>query len=128
MAWEQGYTVLTLPASTDLSTRQYTMVIINTSGQWAPPGAAAAVCHGILLNAPSAAGHPAEAALISAGGVCKLKCDGTVETGDPVGCLSATGKGREAVQNDYIMGYAVEGSATDDVLIPVALGHNGRLP
>ncbi len=56
MARERNLTLLSFPASTDLSTKQYYATTINSSGQLAL-ATAAKNCDGILQDKPSAQGQ-----------------------------------------------------------------------
>lgn len=96
----------TLPADTDLSTKQYYFMDCNSDGEAVVAGAGS-TCVGVLGNAPSAAGQSAE---IMYRGVVPVVCGGTVATGDAVKIDSA-GKAVAASSGDKAVGRALSTGA-----------------
>jgi hypothetical protein len=80
MAFEAILRSLTLPASGDLSTKQYLFVMLNGSGQIATAVAGSAAT-GVLQDKPNVAGHGGNVAV---GGVSKIYAGGTITAGNRV--------------------------------------------
>jgi hypothetical protein len=99
----------TAPANTDLSTKQYYAVSINSSGEAVVAGAASVKPY-ILGNKPSVAGQPAE---VIYSGVCPVVCGGTVAAGDSVKTDSA-GKIVAASSTNASIGVALTGGASGE--------------
>lgn len=121
MSFDNGNKVaLTLPAGADLTTKQYTAVVANSSGAAASAGAAAYVV-GILQNEPNT-GQPAT---IVYNGVSKAVCGGSVTAGAKV-TTDAAGKMVAATTGQAVVGVALASGASGEVIPvlvrPVALG------
>jgi len=71
-----AYQSFTRPADTDLSTKQYYAVDLNSDGEVVVAGAGSTFI-GVLGNKPTAAGQPAE---VMFSGVVPMVCGGTVNT------------------------------------------------
>lgn len=96
-AFESDLVTRSVPAASDLSTKQYYAVKLNSSGQILLCGDDQ-LAYGILQDKPSAAGRVGRVAV---GGVSRCVFGGTVSAGDSVGVDSAgkivaiaTGDGR----------------------------------
>lgn len=96
-AFESDLDTTSVPAGSDLSTKQYYAVKINSSGQLALCGDDE-VAYGILQDKPSAAGR---AGCVAVSGISKCVFGGTVAAGDVVNVdgngkivALATGDGR----------------------------------
>ena len=107
-------------ADSDISTKQFTFVKLNTTARQV---AAATVegerCFGVLQNKPDAANDPAE---VRTHGTTKIKAGGTVTAGDYVGTDSA---GKAITMTDgvtgqdvgqYILGEALTGGASGEII------------
>ena len=79
---------ITLEAGADLSTKQYSFVSVNSSGQVISPAATGNKVIGVLLNAP-ASGEPA---VVQVQGVAPVMAGATITTGAEVEALITTGK------------------------------------
>ncbi len=125
MAYSENKTVISLPASTDLSGSQYCFVSIDTSGEVALSGAAGNAI-GILQNKPAAQGRAAEV-LVS--GVSKLVCAGSgsgTRAGYNVGSAAA-GKGRETTTGDFRLGLIIETATNANEIATVLFSPNGKV-
>lgn len=96
-AFEEDLETRSVPAASDLSTKQYYAVKLNTSGQMLLC-AADGIAYGILQDKPAAAGR---AGLVAVAGISKCVLGGTVAVGDVVNVDTngkivsiATGDGR----------------------------------
>lgn len=104
MALEENLTTISLPAQGDLSTKQYYMVYVNSSGQ-ATLAAEGSDVIGILQNDPAAANR---AATVGIGGVSKVAAGGSVTAGQKFTC-DANGKaGPIGSSDDFAVGIALE--------------------
>lgn len=92
---------VTAPANTDLSTKQYYAVDLNSSGNAVVAGAGNTFV-GVLGNKPSAAGQAAE---IMISGLVPMVCGGTVAIGAPVK-IDSSGKAVTASSGDKAIGRA----------------------
>lgn len=110
MATEAILRTLSLPANTDLSTKQYYCVVINSSGKVAVAGDGARV-DGILQDTVAAADR---AACVAVAGKSKVVFGGTVTAGDRV-ASDAAGKVVTAGTGDYVIGICVEGGASGKI-------------
>lgn len=107
MAYENGLLTTSVPASTDLSAKQYFGVKIDTNGQLALAGEGDAAV-GVLQDKPAAQGR---VGCIAIGGVSKVACGGTIAKGerfsfDSAGKAVSVGSG-----NDWSMGVMLEAGA-----------------
>jgi len=98
-----------VPADTDLSTKQYYAVSINSTGEAVVAGAASTKPY-ILGNKPSVAGQPAE---VIYSGVCPVVCGGTVTAGDSVK-TDSSGKIVTASAGNSAIGVALTGGASNE--------------
>jgi intracellular sulfur oxidation DsrE/DsrF family protein len=101
-----GVECITLPADTDLSTKQYYFVDCNSDGEVVVAGAGATFV-GVLGNTPAAAGQAAE---VMISGVVPVVCGGTVATGAAVK-IDAAGKAVAASSGDKAVGRALSAGA-----------------
>ncbi len=125
---------LSLPAGADLSTKQYFLVKLNSSGQVVLAGAGEAAI-GVLYSKPNAAGVIASVrpldgrkALGLAGGSITA---GSALKADSAGKLAAasastvdtasTGIAADPVVGSHVVGYALEGASSGDVIQFLAL-------
>ena len=104
MAYSESTTMISLPASTDLSASQYCFVSITTSGEVELTGAAGSAV-GILQNKPAAQGRAAE---ILIGGVSKLVCGASAIRAGYNLASAASGQGAEATTGDPVQGLIIE--------------------
>jgi hypothetical protein len=102
-----AFSAFTAPANTDLSTKQYYFVNINSSGKVAVAGAGNAFA-GVLGNKPAAANRDAE---VMFSGVVPVVCGGTVAAGDAVK-IDSDGKAVAASSGDKAVGRALAGGAS----------------
>ncbi len=103
----QAEVKITLPANTDLSTKQYYAVDANSSGEAVVAGAGSTFV-GVLGNKPSAAGQAAE---IVISGVTPMVCGGTIAIGAAVK-IDAAGKAVSASSGDKAIGRALSAGAS----------------
>lgn len=114
MAYENNTESMTIPAAADLSTHQYKLMTVNSSGQAALANATALVV-GVLQNKPTAAG---QAATIVYGGVSKCIAAGVITAGSRV-TADANGLAiAAATAGDAVIGVALATAAANDI-IPV---------
>jgi hypothetical protein len=128
MAYEiSNYSVkVTLVAGADLSSKQYTFVKLDSSGQAVAAAAATDIPIGVLQNAPTS-GQEAEV-LISGGS--KLVLGGTVAAAGVVSTSSA-GAGVAIVHGTdttkFALGQAITGGASGEIVtVVVSCGNAGR--
>lgn len=124
MAYSESTTVISLPASTDLSTNQYRFVIVDTNGE-AALSVADQNAVGILQNKPAAQGRAAE---ILIAGVSKLECGaGTAcRAGYNIG-VDATGRGIEKTAGDQpTLGIVTETATNAGEYCSVVFSPNGN--
>ena len=114
MATQQALVCITLPAGGDLSTAQWKLVDVNSSGQAVVVSAANARAIGVLQNDPAAAGREAEIAIA---GVVKILVGAVaVAAGDEVeadasgSILTAAGAGSNII-GKCLVGAAAGGLA-----------------
>lgn len=113
-------TCITAPASADLSTKQFTFVKLNSSGQTVTANASDTAQIGIQQDRPNAAGVPSNVAIE---GVSKCKAGATVAAGAAV-TSDANGAAITATTGKQIMGFAKIGGAAND-LIEVIISPRG---
>lgn len=113
MSFEEKQTVINMEAGADLSTKQYTFVVMASDGQVDPVASSGAAADGVLQNKPSAAGR---AASVCIGGVTKIVASGVVTRGDEISSTNA-GKAQTASSGHQILGRALETAASDGQLI-----------
>lgn len=101
----------TVPANTDLSTKQYYAVTVNSSGNAAVAGAASPLPY-ILGNKPSAAGQAAE---VMYSGVVPVIAGGTVAAGASVK-TDSSGKAVTASTGNAAIGVAISGGASGELI------------
>jgi hypothetical protein len=96
---------ISVDASADLSTKQFYLHAINSSGLLATGSTRGQRVHGILANDPAAANR---AGLLCYAGAFPVECGGSFNPGDPITSDSA-GKAIKADQlDDVVAGHAVE--------------------
>lgn len=76
---------ITLEAGADLSSKQYTFVAVNSSGQVISPASQGNKCIGVVMNAPASG----EQAVVQVSGVALVKCGATITTGAEVEALTS---------------------------------------
>ena len=107
MGYEIPGQMITLPASTNMSSDQYKFVTVNGSGQAALAGDGAAII-GVLQNKPTAG---TQAASIMINGVSKVKAAAsTVAEGDLI-ASSSVGLAVAPGAGDYTVGRVIDGSS-----------------
>ena len=114
MATEQKMQVVSIPANTDLSAKQYYMVgITNASGtgqvSLATEGGDVV---GVLQNVPNLAGRAAEVAV---GGVCKCIAGGSITAGNRVSPDSNGKATAVGSADDYAFGVALQTASSGDI-------------
>lgn len=116
MAYENATVTITVPAAADLSTHQYKLVTVNSSGQVAL-GTATTLIVGALQNKPTAAG---QAATVCWAGVSKVVAAGVITAGARV-TSDANGLAIAATTaGDAVIGVALATAAANDI-IPVLI-------
>lgn len=98
---------ITLPADTNLSTKQYYFVDVNGDNEVVLAGAGNSFI-GVLGNKPSAAGDSAE---VMISGVVPVVCGGTVTAGGVVK-IDSNGKAVAASSGDKAVGRALSDGAS----------------
>lgn len=115
MAYDVGVTPFPGIAGSDLSTKQFQFVSINSSGQLAITADAAAA-DGVLLDKPAAAGRVGAVATVP-GQICRVLAGGTITNGDLLEVLSGKAVTKSSGK---VVGKALSAAVTGDV-IPVLL-------
>lgn len=116
MAYENTPEMITVPAAADLSTHQYKLMTLNSSGQ-AALGNATNLIVGVLQNKPTAAG---QAATLCWAGVSKVVAAGVITAGARV-TSDANGLAIAATTaGDAVIGVALATSAANDI-IPILI-------
>jgi len=100
---------ISLPANGDLSTKQYHVVKINSSGEALVCTTIVDIALGILQNKPDAAGLPA---LIAVSGISNVKLGGTLAVGDLVG-VDGSGKAVADAATNFTLGPLFKGGVDD---------------
>ncbi len=114
MAFEQNLQCVSVPAGSDLSTKQYLFVNVNSSSQLAVSGAGGQGI-GVLQDKPNAAGVAGNVAI---GGISKVVAGGTVTAGSLVAADSA-GKAVNAASGDIALGKAITGTTTSGEIVSI---------
>lgn len=137
MSFIQSYVNISRPAGADLSTKQYTFVKVNSSGQ-AVSAAAGEAAIGVLQNEPTSG----QTATVQVAGIAKVKAGGNVTAGARVAAdadgkavtatlgrtnTSDAGAAADPLIGSNVMGIALEGGANNDV-IAVLLQPVGAAP
>lgn len=117
-ATEQILQGISLPASADLSAKQYYFVYVDTSGRLAVPSSANINLDGVLQDKPSALGQAGD---MCVSGVTKLVTGAAVAIGDYVTNDNA-GKGVTATSGQKAHGRALTASTATGQIITVLLG------
>lgn len=117
-ATEQILKGISLPASADLSTKQFYFVYVDTSGRIAVPASAHIDVDGVLQDKPSALG---QAGAVAVFGVTKVVTGAAVAIGDYVTNDNA-GKGVTATSGQKAHGRALTASSGAGQIITVLLG------
>lgn len=137
-ATEEALVCISVPASTDLSTKQFYLVKVNSSGQLALAGDGEPAI-GVLQDKPNAQGKAGSVAIsgrtlcvagdsITAGASVKSNAAGkavsaiaaTVNT-------SNTGAASDAVVGSNVIGTALEGAVANDIF-PLLIEKRGAVP
>lgn len=112
-----AFSAFTVPANTDLSTKQYYFVDVNSSGKAVVAGAGSTFA-GVLGNKPAAANAAAE---VMFSGVVPVVCGGSITAGNAVK-IDSNGKAVAASSGDKAAGRALadgaSGSNTNILLQP----------
>lgn len=117
-AFEQILQAVTLPASADLSTKQFLFVYVDTNGRIAVPASAHIDIDGVLQDKPDAIGRAGNVAVF---GVTKVVSGAAVAIGDYITNDSA-GKGVTATSAQKAHGRALTASSATGQIITVLLG------
>lgn len=116
-----GGVILSIPADTNLSTKQYFCVNVNTDGEAVLSSATTDEPIGVLENMPSAAGMAAE---IKHSGLGKIKIGGTVAVGDKLGpdtdgmAIAVTANNKTYIAKALQAG--VDGDIIEALIVPVS--------
>lgn len=112
MAFEVNMQTISVPASTDLSTKQFFFGSVNSSGQVAVTGAAAAA-DGVIGNKPDAQGRACALASVP-GQVARVQLGGTVANG---ALLEADANGKAVTQSSgKILAKALSAGVANDII------------
>jgi Uncharacterized conserved protein (DUF2190) len=111
MSFEDYRKCITVPASADLSTKQFHLVEIDANGQIAVVGAGVHA-DGVLQDTPNAAGR---AGLVAVGGTVRVICGGVVTRGGAV-AADSNGKAVNAASTAKIVGTALETGADGAII------------
>tara|TARA_Y100000590_G_scaffold401512_1_gene486426 strand:- start:118 stop:492 length:375 start_codon:yes stop_codon:yes gene_type:complete len=123
MAYSESATVITLPASADLSASQYCFVSVNTSGEVELSGDDGNPV-GILQNKPSAQGRAAEVLIA---GVSKIK-SGVADFDAGYNAASgASGKGKRSDTASFRLGIIIETASADGEFGTMVFSPNGKV-
>lgn len=110
-AIEQGLITVAIPASTDLSAKQYYLMKIDTNGQLAVCGEGGNPV-GVLQDAPAAANRPG---CVAVGGITRVLAGGSFNPGDR---LSSDSNGKAVAvgsSDDYCIGIALAAGASGKI-------------
>lgn len=111
-SFEEALTKITVPASGDLSSNQYSAMVINSTGQAVLASGEGGDVVGVLQNKPDAANR---AASIAVGGVTKALAAGTITRGSRV-TIDATGKFVAVTSgDDWSFGVALDTGASGSI-------------
>jgi len=117
MAYEVGNHAISVPASADLSAKQFLFGTIDAAGQVAVTGAGVAA-DGVIGDKPAAAGRPCSL-YATPGMVVKVMCGAAVANG---ALLEADAAGKAVTQAaGKILAKALAAGAGDGVIIPALL-------
>lgn len=107
-------------AAGDLSALQHTLVKLSAANTVTGAGAGEKAI-GVLLNAPSAAGRPAEVAMLNGGGVVEVKANGAspnIAAGDwLMGGANGVVVKSTPTNKDVVVGIANMAATADGVII-----------
>ena len=118
MAYEiPGNGIGVLNAGADLSTKQYYVVKVNTSGAIILAAATTDRPLGVLQNNPTSG----KTASVMTSGVTKVVASAAIAIGDRVMCTAA-GKVATATSTNYAFGTALVAAAADGDIISISLG------
>lgn len=116
MAYEEALKCITVEAGGDLSSSQYLLMTINSSGQLAATGDGAKT-DGVLQDKPAAAGR---AASLGIEGVTKVRAGAAFTAGDDL-AADSTGRAVTATTGDVIAGRALEDASGANVVVSMLL-------
>ncbi len=117
MAYELGNQSISIPASADLSAKQFYFGTINASGQVAVTGAGLAA-DGVMGDKPAAAARPC-AMFTTPGQIVRVMCGAAVSNGDLLD-VDANGKAITHVAGK-IVAKALAAASGDGIIIPALL-------
>ena len=112
MALQEVLVSITVEAGGDLSAGQFHFVDVATDGQVDLVASAGGKAIGVLQNDPSAAGR---AATVTVAGVSKVVAGATIAAGNKIQS-TATGTADVAAVGDHVLGIAMTGGASGDVI------------
>lgn len=122
-AFEGDQILTSAPANADLSSAQFYLTKINTSGKLATCSTRGERAHGILLNDPAAADR---AGSLCVGGIAQVECGGTFSPGQAL-TTDASGKAILAnLPSDIVIGTALETGTSGErasMIVGVAGGY-----
>lgn len=139
MAFDVSPVCLSLPASADLSTKQYYLVEIANTGKVSVCNAAGEMALGVLQDKPAADGRVGQVAVA---GVTKVVAgSGGIDEGDLVTtdaggkCIVAAkaytdtqaGAAQDALIGSYVIGVCVKAAAAD-AIGSIFINHMGAVP
>ncbi len=119
MALTRKPSVISLPASADLSSNQYRIMAVDDNGRImaAVDGATAYV--GVLLNKPAAIDTPGEVAIV--GSVVKLEAGAAIAERDAITAVAGGRGSAETTEDAEIIGYALTPAAASATLFEVVV-------
>jgi hypothetical protein len=121
MAFTDSCLTVSVPANSDLSTKQYYCVEVGSTGKVTLANADTDFAF-LLQNKPTTTGEPAE---IAVAGIAKGIAGGAITPGTRVAPLAANGKLQAAASGDEAIGiYVGDAAAADgDVIAVLLTGH-----
>jgi hypothetical protein len=120
MAFESNLSCVSMKAAGDLSAKQYYFVKVTAANSVNVAGDGE-LAHGVLQDKPASG----EMGSVAISGITMIKCGGTISAG---GLVSSDASGTAVANSgtDYILGVAIEGGASGEI-IPVLLLSAGKL-
>jgi hypothetical protein len=120
VGYEKELLDLSLPAAADYSTKQFYLMVQNSSGQAELANSAGEKCIGVLQDDPDTAGDQCR---VRVQGVSKVVAGGTFSY-DAALTTDASGKAIVAAdENDYVVGRALSSAVASDI-VPMMLPAN----
>lgn len=124
MATENLGKLLTVPAGSDLSAKQWYAMTVNSSGQLAVAAAGGANARGILQDKPNAAGRAGS--LMIGTGLSMAVAGAAANVGDQ-GTTDPSGRMVTAVSGDTILGFFMEAPTAANQVVSFVWQKGGTL-